>query len=90
MGRFTGEAGRKESQLVQRPKFGSEEMEALLLELGGGKRSGEPESALRNNGKEPDLQSEIFAMIRELNLVQSLDGKISQQYLAGNDMGGSP
>ena len=62
----------------------SKETEALLLELG--RQEKEKLEKLNQRiaeqwKKNRDLQSEIFAMIRELMLVQSLDGKISQQVL---------
>ena len=62
----------------------SKETEALLLELG--RQEKEKLEKLNQRiaeqwKKNRDLQSEIFAMIRELILVQSLDGKISQQVL---------
>jgi len=62
----------------------SEETEALLLELGWQDKEKLEELNQRiaeQWKKNRDLQSEIFAMIRELILVQSLDGKISQQVL---------
>jgi predicted RNase H-like nuclease (RuvC/YqgF family) len=87
MGRFTGEAGRKgESQLSTKGLNveSSKETEALLLELGWQeteKLENLNQRVAEQQKKNRNLQSEIFAMIRELILVQSLDGKISQQVL---------
>ncbi|WP_061213040.1 hypothetical protein [Syntrophomonas wolfei] len=62
----------------------SKETEALLLELGRQeteKLENLNQRVAEQQKKNRNLQSEIFAMIRELILVQSLDGKISQQVL---------
>jgi predicted RNase H-like nuclease (RuvC/YqgF family) len=62
----------------------SKETEALLLELGWQeteKLENLNQRVAEQQKKNRNLQSEIFAMIRELILVQSLDGKISQQVL---------